>query len=96
MLECLNEEVEKQTKGQGTLLKSRVVYILYNVFMAISIVFIILTILAYIFTPEMKSLHGKCIIFQSGTLAVAYVGFIIIHQTGSFSHIAVCKISGNI
>jgi hypothetical protein len=94
VLECSNEEAEKQIKGQVTSMQSHVVLILYSIFMAISIFFIILTILAYYFTPELKSLHGKCIIFQSGTLAVAYVGFIIIHQTGSFSHIAVCKISG--
>jgi uncharacterized membrane protein len=94
VLECLTEEGKEDRNKQSTSTKSRVVYILYSVFMAISIVFISLTILAYIYTPEMKSLHGKCIVLQSGTLAVAYVGFIVLHQTGASSHIVLCKITG--
>lgn len=92
MVECSN--YEDTSEHTSTLLKSRVIYILYDVFMAISIFFIILTILAYIFTPEMKNLHGKCIIFQCAALAVAYIGFIILHLTGSDNHIVLCKISG--
>lgn len=40
MLECINEEEKEDTKEQSTLIKSDLVYILYNVFMAISLLYL--------------------------------------------------------
>ncbi|KAL9901376.1 G-protein coupled receptor Mth2-like isoform 3-T3 [Glossina fuscipes fuscipes] len=43
-----------------------------NIAMAISVPFIILTILVYAFLPELRNLHGKCLISYLTSLAIGY------------------------
>lgn len=40
--------------------------------MAISVPFIVLTIFVYLFIPELRNLHGKCLISYLTSLAVGY------------------------
>ncbi|XP_037811115.1 G-protein coupled receptor Mth2-like isoform X1 [Lucilia sericata] len=43
-----------------------------NIAMAISVPFIVLTIFVYLFIPELRNLHGKCLISYLTSLAVGY------------------------
>uniref|UniRef100_T1PGE5 Methuselah n=1 Tax=Musca domestica TaxID=7370 RepID=T1PGE5_MUSDO len=43
-----------------------------NIAMAVSVPFIILTIIVYVFIPELRNLHGKCLISYLCPLAVGY------------------------
>lgn len=45
---------------------------LFLLAMAISVPFIVLTIFVYLFIPELRNLHGKCLISYLTSLAVGY------------------------
>ncbi|XP_059486865.1 G-protein coupled receptor Mth2-like [Neocloeon triangulifer] len=66
-------------------------FYLYPVFMICSVIFLFLTLLAFIVTPEMKNLHGKSIACQSFTLMMAYIGLTVTYLSGTDNHIIVCK-----
>jgi multisubunit Na+/H+ antiporter MnhG subunit len=75
-----------QTKG--------VVFYLSLVFMLVSIIFLLLTVVAFFIAPEMQNLHGKCITCQSGSLMIAFVALTVIFLEISSSSDAVCKVVG--
>ncbi|XP_059489905.1 G-protein coupled receptor Mth2-like [Neocloeon triangulifer] len=60
--------------------------------MVMSIISLFLTLLAFILTPEMKTLHGKSVACESFTLMMAFVGLTVTHLSGTDSAIIVCKI----
>ncbi|XP_059487689.1 G-protein coupled receptor Mth2-like [Neocloeon triangulifer] len=66
-------------------------FYLYPVFMIGSVIFLFLTLLAFIVTPEMKNLHGKSIACQSFTLMMAFIGLTVTYLSGTDNHIVVCK-----
>jgi len=86
--------VEGFNKDISTSPNKSVKFYIYPVFMIISILFLLMTIVAYYLTPEMKTLQGKCIVCQAATLMLAFFGFVVSYLTGSFSHIIVCRVFG--
>ncbi|CAB3386562.1 Hypothetical predicted protein [Cloeon dipterum] len=67
-------------------------YYIYPVFMIFSIICLLLTLLAFVFTPEMRNLHGKSIACQSFALMMAYIGLTVTYYSGTDSHLIVCKL----
>ncbi|CAB3386563.1 Hypothetical predicted protein [Cloeon dipterum] len=63
-----------QSGGSGGRPKKEIHHYIYPVFMIFSIICLLLTLLAFFFTPEMRNLHGKSIACQSFTLMMAYIG----------------------
>ncbi|CAB3364360.1 Hypothetical predicted protein [Cloeon dipterum] len=50
---------------------------LYPPFFILSSIFLILTILALVLTPEIKSFHTKCVVCHSACLAVAFIALTV-------------------
>ncbi|XP_065336052.1 G-protein coupled receptor Mth2-like [Cloeon dipterum] len=72
--------------------KKEIHHYIYPVFMIFSIICLLLTLLAFVFTPEMRNLHGKSIACQSFTLMMAYIGLTITYFSGTDSNLVVCKL----
>jgi hypothetical protein len=66
----------------------------YLVFMIISTIFLLLTLVAFSIAPEMQNLHGKCIACQSGSLMIAFVALIVNYLGGSHNSVATCIVFG--
>jgi hypothetical protein len=71
-------------------------FYLYPIFMIFSIIFLMMTLVAFFVAPEMQNLHGKSIACQSGTLMIALIGLTVTYLAGSSSHMSVCKTFGNV
>jgi Mn2+/Fe2+ NRAMP family transporter len=65
------------------------------VLLSVSIIFQLLTLVAFCVSPEMHNLHGKSIACQTGTLMVAFIAFSCTYLTGSWmGNYALCKLNG--
>ncbi|CAB3381916.1 Hypothetical predicted protein [Cloeon dipterum] len=58
-------DAETEVDIEMTEASNSIKYMVYPVFMVISIFCLLLTLLAFVFTPEMRNLHGKSIACQS-------------------------------
>ncbi|XP_065334594.1 G-protein coupled receptor Mth2-like [Cloeon dipterum] len=86
-------DVETEVEIEMTETSNSTKYMVYPVFMIISIVCLLLTLLAFVFTPDMRNLHGKSIACQSFTLMMAYIGLTVVQTCGSIMHgTTTCKI----
>ncbi|XP_050306138.1 G-protein coupled receptor Mth2-like [Anthonomus grandis grandis] len=56
-------------------------------FMAISVVFLILTAAVYVILPELRDLQGKCIMHILCSLICAYVSLLIVNFPSSLAHV---------
>jgi hypothetical protein len=69
---------------------------LYSAFLAISVVFLAFTLIAFFVAPEMQNLQGKSIASQSAYLMIAYVALILSHLRMTTDDLVFCKILGNV
>ncbi|XP_059484657.1 G-protein coupled receptor Mth2-like [Neocloeon triangulifer] len=67
-------------------------YQIYPALFILSAIFLTLTLLAFILTPERNSIHSKAVVCQSGSLLVTYVCLTITYLTGEKSHADICVI----
>ncbi|CAB3381918.1 Hypothetical predicted protein [Cloeon dipterum] len=81
-----------QSGGSSGRPKKEIHHYIYPVFMIFSIICLLLTLLAFFFTPEMRNLHGKSIACQSFTLMMAYIGLTVTYFSGTDSKLIVCKL----
>jgi hypothetical protein len=69
---------------------------LYSAFLAISVVFLAFTLIAFFVAPDMQNLQGKSIASQSAYLMIAYVALILSHLRMTTDDLVFCKILGNV
>ncbi|XP_065353648.1 G-protein coupled receptor Mth2-like [Cloeon dipterum] len=67
--------------------------IVYRIFFVISAIFLLLTIAALCLTQELRSVHVRSVLCQSGSLLLTFVGLTVISITGDTVHIYICKIT---
>ncbi|XP_055326391.1 G-protein coupled receptor Mth2-like [Sitodiplosis mosellana] len=60
-----------------------------------SVAFIIITFFVYIFLPELRNLHGKCLMCYLISLAIGFslMGWLLIKEIGSINHV-LCLLVG--
>ncbi|CAB3385124.1 Hypothetical predicted protein [Cloeon dipterum] len=63
---------------------------LYPPFFILSSIFLILTILAFALTPEIKSFHTKCVVCHSACLAVAFIALTVNYLRGDSTERVLC------
>ncbi|XP_065349259.1 G-protein coupled receptor Mth2-like [Cloeon dipterum] len=66
---------------------------IYKILVAISVVSLTLTLVALCVSPERHSVHMRSVVFQSGSLLVAFGGTLFNYATGHNSHFYVCRIT---
>ncbi|CAB3383419.1 Hypothetical predicted protein [Cloeon dipterum] len=66
---------------------------IYKILVAISVVFLTMTLVALCVSPERHSVHMRSVVFQSGSLLVAFVGTLFNYATGHDSNFYVCRIT---
>ncbi|XP_059486773.1 G-protein coupled receptor Mth-like [Neocloeon triangulifer] len=83
ILTCSKEEEQKQPS-------SNMRFIIYPVFYILSAICLLLTLIAFVLTPERNSFHSKSVACQSGCLLVSFLGLAITYLTGEKSNEKIC------
>ncbi|XP_059484656.1 G-protein coupled receptor Mth2-like [Neocloeon triangulifer] len=63
---------------------------IYPAFFILSAIFLLLTLLAFVLTPDHNTIHSRSVVCQSGSLLITFIGLTITYLTGERSHINVC------
>ncbi|KAG8239840.1 hypothetical protein J437_LFUL011466 [Ladona fulva] len=59
-----------------------IIYIIYPIGIFTSIIFLIITLFVYAYIPELRNLHGKCLLCHIASLLTAYVFLVLVQVLG--------------
>ncbi|KAG8223748.1 hypothetical protein J437_LFUL003113 [Ladona fulva] len=79
---CSNDSGVKEEPEAPPSTCRTIIYIVYPIGMCISIIFLIISFFVYASMPELRNLHGKCLLCHIASLLTAYVFLVLVQVLG--------------
>ncbi|KAG8239844.1 hypothetical protein J437_LFUL014824 [Ladona fulva] len=86
---CITEDMLEDDDDSKSL-----AFKIYPIFMIISTIFLLATFLVYALIPELRNLHGMCLMSHVGSLSVTYIFLAIVQIGGKDISDDLCRASG--